>query len=484
MAAPSSTDHPIQRAPSAWRRWLPRIVVLAMVAWFGWYAYQRVVLEPDPRTEYWQAQVDQLCPIPSDAMPLDELAQLLSVTPWEPAGQTTGLAPRQRPNYHEIAILQLGAWDATDRPDHDVYLRLLAVPDVRAIRAEMIDAVKKPWPFQCTINTVMMPPSLSPNAWIKFLLSDSRHAIEVHADRASAIENWVTLYRMSLQYAAIPHTLYQIYARIIQTSMATEILYLPNEVDGPWPIEELADLVLGQPPRFENASELLAADRLQMRAELDKYFVGNAGWMDVSKYVSDISPTKPATRWWNLTSPIFYSRDELETQQREFWQSLDSANCILDVLAYEQTLEHTSLSNSWGARVILKPDPCAAETNWSWKSPTLYSLPSNFATRTKLEAAVTCLALENYRIDHGAFPETLDELVPTKLPRVPVDYVTMHPLRYRRDHQRYQLYSVGFDGTDNDGRTDIGVPDQRDLWEKSGYDMVFSDRDRPDIGQP
>jgi len=482
MTKESSDDHPTQAAPAGWQRWLARVAALFIVCWLGWYAYQRVVFEPNPRTEYWQAQIDQLQPRATDAMPLDELALILSARPWEP-NPTTRPAGFQQTHYDEIAILQYGPWDAKDRPDHDLYIDLLTSSEVQALRSQLIDAVHRPWPFQCPLGMVTMPRGVSPNSWTKFLLSHSRYAIEEQSARARAVEDWLTLYRMSLQYCALRHSLYQIYGTTLQSSLATELLYLPNEMDGPWPMDPLANLVLGQPAVFDKPSELLAADRIQVRADLDKYFVGKAGWMDVAKYVRDMAPTRPATRWWNLTSPIFYSRDELRVQQDAFWDELDKATCLADVWVFEQAQEHHEVANLWGnaSRKSLRPDPCAAEIHWSWKNVPLFALRRIYQPRIRLEAAVTCLALENYRIDLGTFPETLDELVPTYLPRVPVDYVTMQPLRYRRDHQFYQLYSVGFDGKDDGGRGSLEGTPRRDLWQQTGYDMVFSDRDRPGL---
>jgi hypothetical protein len=88
-----------------------------------------------------------------------------------------------------------------------------------------------------------------------------------------------------------------------------------------------------------------------------------------------------------------------------------------------------------------------------------------------LDAAGIAIALEKYRQAHGEFPNALDALTPTFLPRLPHDVVTGQPLRYRlTDDGQYILYSVGWNQTDNGGtigRTPRGHVDrhQRDwVW--------------------
>ncbi len=65
---------------------------------------------------------------------------------------------------------------------------------------------------------------------------------------------------------------------------------------------------------------------------------------------------------------------------------------------------------------------------------------------------VTAIALKRFHLRHGAWPETLDELVPDFLAKVPIDFMDGKPLRYKFvDARRYLLYSVGEDGKDDGG---------------------------------
>jgi hypothetical protein len=78
------------------------------------------------------------------------------------------------------------------------------------------------------------------------------------------------------------------------------------------------------------------------------------------------------------------------------------------------------------------------------------------STQTGLDEARTALALERFRLTHGDLPASLDALVPQYLDAVPVDVLTAQPLHYRRlGPDDFLLWSVGWDGVDDDGK----IPD-------------------------
>lgn len=62
------------------------------------------------------------------------------------------------------------------------------------------------------------------------------------------------------------------------------------------------------------------------------------------------------------------------------------------------------------------------------------------------------LALREYWLAHAAYPEKLLELTPDMLAELPPDPFSGRNLVYRRLPDGYQLYSVGPDGVDDDGR--------------------------------
>jgi hypothetical protein len=75
-----------------------------------------------------------------------------------------------------------------------------------------------------------------------------------------------------------------------------------------------------------------------------------------------------------------------------------------------------------------------------------------------LRAAIAGVAAERYRRAHGAWPESLEALAPAYLGQVPADPYDRQPLRYRRLPDGVVFYSVGPDGTDNDGHLDRKEP--------------------------
>ena len=71
---------------------------------------------------------------------------------------------------------------------------------------------------------------------------------------------------------------------------------------------------------------------------------------------------------------------------------------------------------------------------------------SNEAARAQ---ALIAIILERWHLQHGSYPDTLAALA-TKLPTDPIDG---KPMRYRKEASgRYTLWSIGFDGIDNQGQ--------------------------------
>src|SRR5262249_53335389 len=71
--------------------------------------------------------------------------------------------------------------------------------------------------------------------------------------------------------------------------------------------------------------------------------------------------------------------------------------------------------------------------------------------QTAANQAFLACALERYRLQHGQFPESLNELTPQLLSRLPNDVVTGQPYKYHRKEQTFALYSVGWNQKDDAG---------------------------------
>lgn len=68
------------------------------------------------------------------------------------------------------------------------------------------------------------------------------------------------------------------------------------------------------------------------------------------------------------------------------------------------------------------------------------------------DGVIVAIGLELYRRQHGRYPTSLDELMPSLLPAVPIDRLNGRPLSYRLIDGKPVVYSVGADLDDDGGR--------------------------------
>ncbi|HHN77741.1 MAG TPA: hypothetical protein ENK11_03570 [Phycisphaerales bacterium] len=73
-------------------------------------------------------------------------------------------------------------------------------------------------------------------------------------------------------------------------------------------------------------------------------------------------------------------------------------------------------------------------------------------SKTEIGAVRVAIALERSRLAEGAWPASLDALVPAYLDSIPVDPFTDGPLRYALGEGGPVVYSVGMDREDDGGR--------------------------------
>lgn len=107
------------------------------------------------------------------------------------------------------------------------------------------------------------------------------------------------------------------------------------------------------------------------------------------------------------------------------------------------------------------PDIVASKADWEYPSGPLFSAPFipdiQHAGRAfvrdvaVIRIARTALAIERYRLANGELPESLGDCVPQFLESLPEDPFDGAPLRYRREHVGYTIYSVYDDLVDDDG---------------------------------
>lgn len=103
------------------------------------------------------------------------------------------------------------------------------------------------------------------------------------------------------------------------------------------------------------------------------------------------------------------------------------------------------------SNVALPPDPLSrALADFETPRPRLRDMSGS---RTQNPLLMLTLALRAYKLEHGAYPETLAQLRPGYLKIVPADpFAASGPMRYKRRGAKYTLYSLGPDDKDDGGR--------------------------------
>ncbi len=79
------------------------------------------------------------------------------------------------------------------------------------------------------------------------------------------------------------------------------------------------------------------------------------------------------------------------------------------------------------------------------------SMETDIQNRAHLRIAIVALAAARYRAEHGAFPDNANVLVPDYLDAVPIDPSGGAPFRYRILDRGFVVYSLGRNGTDENG---------------------------------
>lgn len=142
----------------------------------------------------------------------------------------------------------------------------------------------------------------------------------------------------------------------------------------------------------------------------------------------------------------------------------------------------------FGARELSRRDALQAQTIMGWRSSgrIMYSIVAGLtmaavsgAERKAAEIqagtilAETAVALERYRLAKGDYPESLEVLVPMFMGSLPLDPIDGKTLRYRREGNRFLLWSVGLDEIDGGGVVKE-EPKKPGNWAKDEGDWVWS----------
>jgi ABC-type transport system involved in cytochrome c biogenesis permease component len=131
-------------------------------------------------------------------------------------------------------------------------------------------------------------------------------------------------------------------------------------------------------------------------------------------------------------------------------------NCILLYTAGENSLKQVDAATgriqnaaNWadlnGLPLDSNSQNLLQQAWWRGSHPRVVAFAQTF-----LSQAIIACALERFRLLHGAYPDSLDQLVPTLLPSIPHDAVSGRPVIYRpTDNGSFVLRGVGQNATDD-----------------------------------
>jgi len=102
--------------------------------------------------------------------------------------------------------------------------------------------------------------------------------------------------------------------------------------------------------------------------------------------------------------------------------------------------------------------PGKVEQASAWWRRAQEGTPALLRLQTLINEGQIACALERYRLSRGAYPETLDALIPGFIPQLPRDIINGAPLKYHRtENGNFLLYSIGWNERDEGGK-DVSEP--------------------------
>ncbi len=218
------------------------------------------------------------------------------------------------------------------------------------------------------------------------------------------------------------------------------------------------------------------------------------GRADVEALIERLmNPKRMQAGWqWAMSGErmALYDGGEFVTENLagEFWLFKPAFRLdTIRMMEYCTQAHDAGLARDWPtADALLSDIEDTGDGNWATRFVSNLLLPT-YARAVGLhhwalmrrQLAGTALAIRLYELDHGRRPETLKQLVPGYLPRVPEDrFTTDHSaIRYKPNASPPVLYSIGVNGVDDMGLNSCdGLP--RD-YTQPGDMVFFLDGNRP-----
>lgn len=240
---------------------------------------------------------------------------------------------------------------------------------------------------------------------------------------------------------------------------------------------------MGRIERTVDAERYLTMDLYQR-------FFGRGGRLIVTKF-AELAPMEGENHWISNVRGLWQPR--WPHRERQIDEQYDEMLRILSLPFAERERERPENRPKGLIERIENPDEndrplpmfdpsLSFEERFLSTAPAFALADTNISFRSLEDGLAQLLALEAFRIEHGNYPEALDELIPDFLAVLPPDLCTpdLRPWVYRRfdapdEHGRpYILYSVGADTQDNNGTRPIANVYQAFSRKHPGTDHVIS----------
>jgi hypothetical protein len=418
---------------------------LVVGAWFGWFAYTRWTTPPVGRTAPGFAQrVRELPP---------ELNRLLKAIPTPPPATMPASFPAGgfiAPG--DSSFICTGAWDTTARAELARLAGHVSSPTVQPPLDELVAWLRRHTPEE--LGNLERPDS-DPNTAFVFPtpnpVSDAESALLFRARQAAAERQdyaaaWGELRAVLRLQIAVRGSAMAYF--VSESNVLFELGCLAQEAALP---PELAREMIAALRDELGLSMADAAGQFQQSQTtpkpedlLDAFYTDDGhgdGWLVLTALARTMSsdsgkPLAQRSGAWNLLSPLYHGRAQMRTRlaawidQMHSWDDTDYATAMAQVERRRRSADAPNVFDAAG--MFMMPVVEA-------------SVDAKYETVAMRRAVVVLLALSAHKQREGAYPTSLDELVPSLLDAVPKDPITARPFEYRREGNGFRLLRPAID---------------------------------------
>lgn len=394
----------------------------------------------------------------------EELWRLLGTVP----GQDEWLILRERLPHHDetIAALRRGA----RKPALGFVSTFPLQPEDReylGLDGQEYDSPEGP----CLLIGMLLPYLADLRSAARVLAADVRLAME-ESDGPRAHDNIVAMLRISThadQHPTLINRLVSFSILTITFQTLSDLLGVSPELLSDDDLRHMAHRIVAEtgsePLRVELSGERMFFADIVQHIYTDDGRGGGRLTPDGMKVLIEIDSMSSPTDRWHLN--IFQTTamhlagigmDIVMADRRELMRKYDE---IMSLMEREIAMPLWDSTNESEQRIQELADGALARMRYL---PIVMLMPAIHRTGINAElttqrrdAMQTAIALEMYRRRHGDWPQSLDDLTPDLLPRVPIDRFGGRSLRYMVRDGHAMLYSIGSNLEDNGGL--IPAPD-------------------------